>query len=97
MEHWEAALAIDPDDVLANHNVAVQYRLRGEIDRAIIHYRRYLARETGDMKIRLLVAALLEQQGWPGEAVDEYRLVLQQDPNNGEAQDRLADLEERSR
>ena len=45
------------------------------------------------MDTRLRVATLLERQDWPQEAAMEYRIILEQDPNNAAARTRLAAIE----
>lgn len=68
------------------------HRLLGEPDQAESRARRAVAREPRLSKARVLLADLLMARGATEEAVAEMQALLRLDPNNADAQRRLAAL-----
>jgi tetratricopeptide (TPR) repeat protein len=85
--HWrdnfslfERAIELDPDNWLAHAFIGATYRRRGDLDLAIHHYRRALARGVFGGKVRYQLAASLRERGDLDEALQMYDSVVRFDP-----------------
>jgi cytochrome c-type biogenesis protein CcmH/NrfG len=73
----ENAVALKPDNLTANYNLAGIYFMQGEYAGAEKHYRRVLERKPGDGEARYYLALALEAQGRYKEAIGEADKIVQ--------------------
>ena len=81
-ESFAAAVALAPTDWQAYRGQAAAELARGNVDAAISVFRQGIAATKGAAPLVMDLAALLEQQGRPEEAIAEYEAMLAADPRN---------------
>jgi tetratricopeptide (TPR) repeat protein len=77
---WEKALAIDPDFLEAQMNLADSAQLAGDIERASRIYRQVIGSHKDYYIARYMLANLLKSQGKMDEASTLYRQVMAREP-----------------
>jgi len=92
-EHYEAALAQDPEHVDTLFRLAYQYDLRGDDDAAIMLYERARRVKPTRANILLNLGVLYEDRSEFEKAATCYREVLQQFPNHPRAKPFLRDAD----
>jgi tetratricopeptide (TPR) repeat protein len=90
IEHYKAAIEINPYDYLSHYDLAQLLRKAGQLQPAAEHYRITLQIRPSDMNYRLNLANILPQLGRTAEAVQLYNDVLQVEPDSLDALNNLA-------
>ena len=78
-------LSKNPNSATAHNNLANVLRQKGQLDEAIVHYRRALDLEPEYQFGRFNLGSTLLEQGSVAEAIGWLRAVLRTDPNNAKA------------
>lgn len=76
------ALRVDPDNLMARHNLAYAHELLAETAEAQEEYEAILARNPGSVLTRLNLAQLKLQAGDYEQALDDLQALHSQDPDN---------------
>jgi len=92
-EHYENALAADPESVECLFRLALNYDLGGDDETAMEYYRRCLKIQPGYTGAVVNLGLLLEDHGRHDEAARFYQRVLIDEPNNPRAKLYLRDAE----
>ncbi len=81
--HFQYALWIDPEYVKARYNLAVAFTQMGNIDDAIAQYR-FVVQKKGDFppEVHNNFGVMLLRHGETGEAIEQFRQLLELQPNN---------------
>ncbi|THH34907.1 tetratricopeptide repeat protein [Neolewinella litorea] len=79
-EYFDAAVAINPQDVIALHARADYYRDRGDLDRAIAEYRRASIIDRQYVAGNFNAGLLLMELDSVERAYDEFNIVIKNDP-----------------
>jgi superkiller protein 3 len=76
-------LWIDPDYLKARYNLAVAFTQQGKIDDAIAQYR-FVVQKKRDFPPEVYnnFGVMLLRQGETGEAIEQFRQLLELQPNN---------------
>jgi tetratricopeptide (TPR) repeat protein len=90
IEHYKAAIELNPYDYLSHYDLAQLLRKAGQLQSAAEHYRVTLQIRPSDMNARLNLANILPQLGRTAEAIQLYNDVLQVDPDSLDALNNLA-------
>jgi protein O-mannosyl-transferase len=77
IEHFQAAVLLDPDQLWAYNNVGIALAALGRFPQAIDHYQLVLAKHPGSLKVSANLATALLALGRSGEAVEELRRAIQ--------------------
>lgn len=77
----EAAIAADPDDLDARHNLAVALTRGGQIGAAVEQYEEILARDPGNAKAHYNLGSLRGQQGDLERATEHFRAAVEAAPD----------------
>ena len=82
-DHFQYALWIDPEYVKARYNLAVVFTQLGKIDDAIVQYR-FVVQKKRDIPPEVFnnFGVMLLRHGDTGEAVEQFRQLLELQPNN---------------
>ena len=82
-DHFQYALWIDPDYMKARYNLAVAFTQMGKVDDAIAQYR-FVVQKKGDFppEIHNNFGVILLRNGETGEAIEQFRQLLELQPNN---------------
>ena len=83
--YYDAALAIDPSNLLALFNKALALDNLEEFDEAISYYNRVLVIDPTDIDALYNKGLALDNLGKPDEAISYYNKVLALDPNDVDA------------
>jgi len=78
-------LSKNPNSATAHNNLANILRQKGQLDEAIVHYRRALDLEPEYQFGRFNLGSTLLEQGSAAEAIGWLKAVLRADPNNAKA------------
>jgi tetratricopeptide (TPR) repeat protein len=89
IRHLERVLSLKPDLPTAHYNMGNILFREGRIDEAIRHYAAAVRVKRDFVEARLNLALALAKQGRDDEAIKQLRAVLQLDPSNTKAQQRL--------
>ena len=98
---WTHALAVAPDNDVANYNVAEQLRSENRINEAITHYQKALTASTPNRNnytelnpaiIHNALGNALADAGRLDEALSQYRQAVDSDPDFADAHSNIADL-----
>lgn len=83
VDHFQYALWIDPDYLKARYNLAVAFTQQGKIDDAIAQYR-FVVQKKRDFPPEVYnnFGVMLLRQGETGEAIEQFRQLLELQPNN---------------
>jgi len=99
LQHLERAVAIEPDSGLAHFNLALALANTNQPKRAAEHFARaaecctrVVELNPADLQYRYMLAVALERLGRQAEAIEQYRAMLQHDPQNRPARQRLTQL-----
>ncbi len=93
LAHLGRALELKPDFYAAHKDMAHLRARRGELPEAFAHYREMVAIAPHDPEGFFLMGRALEKRSRLQEARNQYRRVLQIDPDHKEALRALATLE----
>ena len=91
--HFNQALAIKPDHVKSNINLANTYLIKGEIDQAIRHLSRALKKMPRNPRLQNNLGVLYEKSGDSTSAMKHYRRAVTIAPDYVNARINLAGLE----
>ena len=80
VEYFDAAVDIDPEDVIAIHARADYYRDRGDLDRAIEEYRRASTIDRQYVAGNFNAGLLLMEQDSFRSAYNEFNITIKNDP-----------------
>ena len=83
---FQKALALSPEDVRGNTNLANALTAKGRLDEAIVHYQAALRGNPRYLEARTNLGAALAQQGRLDEAISHYEQALAVDVRYPEAQ-----------
>ncbi len=89
-EHYERALALQPDESSHWNDLGVAYLLAGEPSRAVDTLSKLAAREPGDAEVRVNLGAALYQSGRIDDARAQAVAALRLDPQSAKARQLLA-------
>ena len=90
VDHFQYALWIDPDYLKARYNLAVAFTRRGDIDDAIAQYRILVQKKRGfPPEVYNNFGVMLLRHGETVEAVEQFRQLLELQPNNAVARRNL--------
>lgn len=83
VDHFQYALWIDPDYLKARYNLAVAFTQMGKIDDAIAQYR-FVVQKKRDIPPEVFnnFGVMLLRHGETGEAIEQFRQLLELQPNN---------------
>jgi tetratricopeptide (TPR) repeat protein len=83
VDHFQYALWIDPDYLKARYNLAVAFTQMGKIDDAIAQYR-FVVQKKRDIPPEVYnnFGVMLLRHGETGEAIEQFRQLLELQPNN---------------
>lgn len=83
IDHFQYALWIDPEYVKARYNLAVTFTRQGNIDEAITHYR-FVVQKKRDIPPEIYnnFGVMLLRHGETEEAIEQFRQLLELQPNN---------------
>jgi tetratricopeptide (TPR) repeat protein len=83
VDHFQYALWIDPDYVKARYNLALAFTQMGKIDDAIAQYR-FVVQKKRDIPPEVFnnFGVMLLRHGETGEAIEQFRQLLELQPNN---------------
>jgi len=96
---WAHALAVAPDNDVANYNVAEQLRSENRPDEAIAHYQKALTASTPNRNnhtelnpaiIHNALGNALADAGRLDDALSQYRQAIESDPNFADAHSNIA-------
>jgi Flp pilus assembly protein TadD len=90
MAHFQASLALYPDDNDALNNLAAAYAAKGQIDEAIKHIRRALAIKPSYTDAHYNLAQLLMRENQLQEAIGELQTTIRLNPDHEAAYTNLA-------
>lgn len=82
---WEKTLAIEPDFLEAQMNLADSHQLAGDIERASKIYRRVISEHKHFVIAKYMLGNILKSQGKIDEASDCYQQVMAQQPDYTQA------------
>ena len=88
LAQWQAALNLPGQ--LNDNELGIIFMHQGDMDKAAMHFDRWLAAQSGDVQAHNNLGAVLAAQGKWREAVAQWRDVLQQEPENYLALNMLA-------
>lgn len=94
LEHYTAAIKLDPDNLAARNNRSMAYLALNMFTEAAADTSAVLQADPTNVKALLRQAAAHEGLGQQQEAVTDWRRVLELEPKNADAQQRLAKLQE---
>jgi stress-induced-phosphoprotein 1 len=94
LEHYTAAIKLDPDNVAARNNRSMAYLALNMFKEAAADTSAVLQADPTNVKALLRQAAAHEGLGQQQEAAADWRRVLELEPKNADAQQRLAKLQE---
>ncbi len=80
LEYFNAAVDIDPDDVISIHARADYYRDRGDLDRAIREYRRASTIDRQYVAGNFNAGLLLMETDSVAQAYNEFNITIKNDP-----------------
>ncbi len=86
---WTDCLKKSPNKMRVNFNLAHEYERLWETEKAIHYYRRAIELKPDFIPPRLRIAALYVQKGRYQEGIIELSIVLNKDPDNIEAMNKL--------
>ena len=86
---WRDTLAKNPSAWMAHYNLANLLSARGDMDDAILHYRRSAQIKTDFAEGHYNLGVALREKGGLAEAVEQYRKALQIDPRHADAHNNL--------
>jgi len=86
----EHAVQVTPNNTIAHTNLGVAWKARGEINKAIKHYRKALELGGGGFRAYNNLAAALRKQGKIDEAIEQYQKALQLKPDSWQVHYNLA-------
>ena len=86
---YATTLALNPGCWMAQYNLGITLRDRGESDQAITHYRQAIALRPGYAEAHYNLGRLLADKGEFNEAVDHYEAALAINPDDAEAHNNL--------
>lgn len=89
---YRAALAIDPGQLQAHNGLALALEESGEAEAALGVLASAVALAPEEPRLRLNYAAMLRSRGRTREAEEQYRELLQREPQNAHARAALDDL-----
>lgn len=92
LEFFQKAMADDPNDLNARHNLALVYAKRGEFMKADDLWRGNLAQDAGFTLSRISYAESLAQRGQRRPAIEQYLLLVTDKPDYLAARESLARL-----
>jgi superkiller protein 3 len=82
-DHFQYALWIDPDYVKARYNLAVAFTQEGKIDDAIAQYRLVVQKKRDiPPEVYNNFGVILLRHGDTVEAIEQFRQLLELQPNN---------------
>ncbi len=90
MEHFQQALAINPNYAQAHNNLGNALHLRGRTDEALPHYHRAIELKPNYAKARCNLGVTLADLGQTEAAVAEYEEALRIEPNSAESHYNMA-------
>ena len=82
---WRHALAINPDNHVAHHNLAVGLHEKNDRKRAIEHEREALRLSPDYVDAHVVLCALLSEGGGQAEAISHCMAAIRLDPRNPDA------------
>ena len=85
----ERVIQDDPDDVLANRDLALVLRFQGELDQAMVHLHRTLELEPDQPEGHYNLAQAYREQGKLDDAVRHYLRAIELQPAFSEAHNKL--------
>lgn len=89
-ERYVQAVAADPEDLAARHNLAVSLTDRGELPAAVEQYREILARDANNPQALLGLGTLLVRSGEVAEGIASLESAIRVAPGFRDAQRTLA-------
>jgi glycosyltransferase involved in cell wall biosynthesis len=89
LTHFQEAVQLDPDNLLAQKNLADTYLELGYAQKALQIYQKILAKNPKDTETLLVTGYLYLLSGRAEEASSYYNRVLEIDPENARAKQRL--------
>lgn len=93
VEIFDKALALNPGHVGAAFNRAFAFQKMGRLDEAEAGYERLL--EMADMaRARFMLGVIYEKRGENRKAIETFEQVLEKDPGNSRAKERIEKLKE---
>ena len=81
---YRATLSANPHCWMADYNLAIALKDRGELDEAITHYQRAIATRADYSEAHFNLARLLLEKGEANEALDHYRRAIEIRPNDAD-------------
>ncbi len=84
IEKLERAIKLIPNHFDANFSLGRAYFGNGEIDKSVNSFRQAVLIKPTDVRSRFFLATALERAGTIGEALAEYRKVLELEPNSAD-------------
>lgn len=96
LDHFTAAIKIEPSNVAARNNRALSYLKLNMYAEAAVDCDVVLKADCNNVKALLRRAAAFEGLGRQHEAVGDLQFVLRLQPNNADAKEKLAALSRQS-
>ena len=90
IEPYKSLVEADPNNAQRHARLADLYRMAGDTDRAIAHFRRALELNSGETGSMVMLAVLLAEKGHTEEAAGLYGKALEKNPNDSVALNNLA-------
>ncbi len=91
--HLMSALAFEPDNVSALHNMGYLLGVQGQPQQALVHFRKALSIDPDNLNVMADAAVAQVAIGQYQEAADLYQRVLTLNPSDQEARSRLQQIE----
>lgn len=92
LDEYRAILELDPYEVQANYEVALNDISQGNYDAAIYHLEKCLVREPSSSDVYFAIGKIFEKQRKWDEAKKMYEMALKYDPSIKDARNRLNNL-----
>ncbi len=87
---WRYTLSVTPNSDIAHTGLAGILFVRGQVDEAVVHYRRAIEMRSGNSGAQYGLARALAEQHKVDEAIEHYQKAIELQPDNIEASNALA-------